>query len=128
MNIALWIVQILLALAFGASGFMKAFMPIDQLGAQMAWVNDVNPLLMVRLPGIAEVLGAIGLILPSALRIQPRLTVYAAYALALVMVLAAIFHISRGEYSDLVPNIVLLALSLFVGYGRTKLAPIEPRS
>lgn len=127
MNIALWIVQILLALAFGLFGFSKAFMPIDQLAAQMPWVLEFNSLLMVRLPGVAELLGAIGLIVPSIVRIQPKLTVWAAYGLALVMVLAAIFHISRGEYSNIGLNIVLLALSLFVGYGRSKLAPIAPR-
>ena len=91
MNIVLWIVQILLALAFLGAGISKAFMPIDSLGAQMPWVLDVNPLLMVRLPGIAEILGAIGLIVPSIVRIQPKLTVWAAYALALVMALAIIF-------------------------------------
>ena len=94
----------------------------------MAWFVDVNPLLMVRLPALDEILGAIGLILPSALRIQPRLTVWAAYGLALVMVLAIIFHLSRGETANIVPPLVLLALSLFVAYGRSKLAPIEPRS
>ena len=128
MNIVLWIVQILLALAFLGAGVSKAFLPIDQLSTQMAWVADVNPLLMVRLPAIAEILGAIGLIVPSIVRIQPKLTVWAAYALALVMALAAVFHLSRGETSLMIPNLVLLALSLFVGYGRSKLAPIAPRS
>ncbi len=127
MNIVLWIVQILLAFAFLGAGVSKTFMPIEQLSAQMPWVLDVNPLLMVRLPGIAEILGALGLILPSATRIQPKLTVWAAYALALVMALAAGFHLMRGETADIVPNLVLLALSLFVAYGRSKLAPIAPR-
>jgi len=127
MNIVLWILQILLALAFGAAGFSKAFMPIDELAVNMAWVADVNPLLMVRLPGIAELIGAIGLILPSITRIRPYLTVWAAYALALVMALALVFHIFRGEFNDLLPSIILMLLSLFVGYGRSKLAPIAPR-
>jgi len=127
MNIVLWIVQVLLALAFFGAGFSKAFMPIEQLSTQMAWVADVNPLLMVRLPGIAEIVGALGLILPSATRIQPKLTVWAAYALALVMAMAAVFHLTRGETGEVIPTVVLLVLSLFVGYGRTKLAPIAPR-
>ena len=127
MNIALWIVQILLALVFTASALPRLFLPIEQLPASMAWALDVNPLLMVRLPALAEILGAIGLIVPSVVRIQPKLTVWAAYGLALVMVLAIIFHISRGEYGNIVSNIVLLALSLFVAYGRSKLAPIAPR-
>lgn len=127
MNIALWIVQILLALVFTASALPRLFLPIEQLPAQMAWALDVNPLLMVRLPAFAEILGAIGLIVPSVVRIQPKLTVWAAYGLALVMVLAVIFHITRGEYGNIVSNIVLLALSLFVAYGRSKLVPIAPR-
>ena len=93
----------------------------------MPWVLDSNLLLAVRLPGIVEILGAIGLIVPSAVRIRPKLTVWAAYGLALTMVLAAIFHITRGEYSSVPPNLVLLALSLFVAYGRSKLAPIAAR-
>lgn len=127
MNIALWIVQILLALVFLGAGFSKAFLPIEDLGAQMAWVLDVSPWLMVRLPGWAEVAGALGLVLPSVTRIQPRLTPVAAAGLALVMLLAAIFHLSRGEFDDIIPNIVLMLLTGFVAYGRWKLAPIPPR-
>ena len=127
MNIALWVVQGLLALAFLVAGFTKTFQPISELTTQMAWVNDVNPLLMVRLPGIAEIAGAIGLILPSVTRIQPRLTPLAAAGLALVMLLALLFHISRGEFGSVVPNIVLMLLSAFVAYGRWKLLPIAPK-
>lgn len=102
-------------------------MPIDQLSAQMPWVLDVNPLLMVRLPAVAEIAGVIGLTLPSMLRIRPKLTVWAAYGLALLMLLAAIFHLLRGEFGNVIINVVLLALSLFVAYGRSKLSPIAPR-
>ncbi len=78
MNIALWIVQILLAVVFGLAGFGKLG-PIEQVGAQMAWVLDANALFMVRLPAVAEILGAVGLILPSALRIRsPADTVWMA--------------------------------------------------
>ena len=126
MNIVLWIIQILLAIAFAFAGFNK-LKPIDQISAQMPWVLDVNPLLMVRLPAVAEIAGAIGLVLPSAFRIQPKLTVWAAYGLALVMLLAAIFHLTRGEFGSIIPNVVLLALCLFVAYGRSKLSPIAPR-
>ena len=126
MKIALWIVQILLALFFLAVGFMKTFTPIAELGAQMAWVNDVSPL-FVRLPGIAEIAGALGLILPSVTRIQPKLTPLAAAGLALVMILAALLHLSRAEFGPVVQNIVLLALAAFVAYGRWKIAPIAAR-
>lgn len=123
MNIALWIVQGLLALAFCAAGFMKGFSPTAELAANMPWINDV-PSWVPRLAGIAELLGGLGLILPSVLRIQPRLTVMAAWGLVAVMVLAAIFHISRGEYDALLPNIILGGLAGFVAYGRSKLHPI----
>jgi hypothetical protein len=101
---------------------MKLLTPMDQLAANMAWVNAV-PELLVRFIGLAEVLGALGLILPAATRIQPQLTPLAAGGLALIMVLASIFHLSRGETFMLMPNAVV-----FVAYGRWKWAPIAPRS
>lgn len=127
MNIASWIVQGLLALAFAAAGFMKTFTPIDQLAAQMPWVNDVGAW-VPRLAGIAEILGAIGLIVPALTRIQPKLTVYAAYGLIAVMVLAAIFHLSRGEGPMVVPNLVFSILAGFVAWVRTSKAPIAAKS
>ena len=126
MKIALWIVQILLALAFLAAGFSKTFSPMAELGTQMAWVNDVSPL-MVRAPGIAELLGALGLILPAVTRIQPKLTVLAALGLMLVMLFAVILHLFRGEFGGAVPPVILFVLSGFVAYGRWVLAPIAPR-
>ncbi len=127
MNIALWIVQILLAFVFLMAGVTKTFTSIPELALQMAWVAEVNPWLMVRLPGIAEVAGALGLILPSLTRIQPKLTPLAAAGLALVMLLAAIFHLVLGDFGGIPPNIVLLLLSAFVAYGRWKLVPIAPK-
>lgn len=127
MKYALWIVQVLLALAFLASGAMKLLTPMDQLSANMAWVNAV-PELLVRFIGLAEVAGAVGLILPAATRIQPQLTPLAAAGLALIMVLASIFHLSRGETFMLAPNGVLFLLAVFVAYGRWKWAPIASRN
>lgn len=80
----------------------------------------------MRFIGIAELIGAVGLILPSALRIQPRLSALAAAGLVLVMVLGSVFHLTRGE--NFAPPLVLFALSTFVAYGRWKLAPIAPKS
>jgi uncharacterized membrane protein YphA (DoxX/SURF4 family) len=126
MRIALWIVQSVLALAFLGAGFTKTFTPLDELAAAMPWVADV-PSFLPRFIGVAEILGAVGLVLPAATRILPRLTPLAAMGLMTVMVLAAGFHVSRGEFEGLVPNAVLFALSAFVAWGRTKRAPIEPR-
>ena len=128
MKIALWVVQILLALAFGASGFMKLTLPIADIAANTGpWATAV-PALLVRFIGLSEVAGALGLILPAVTRIQPRLTSLAAIGLAIIMILAAIFHATRGEFAAILPNVVLLALAAFVAYGRMNLAPIEPRS
>jgi putative oxidoreductase len=125
MNIALWIVQGLLALAFGMAGFSKAFMPLDQLAVQMAWVAD-TPGWIVRFAGIAELFGAVGLILPAALRIRPGLTPMAAADLALVMVLAATLHLFRGEFAFMVPPAILFSLSMFVAWGRFRGRRIRP--
>ena len=127
MKLALWIAQALLALAFLAAGAMKLTQPLATLATSMAWTADV-PGALVRLIGLAEVLGALGLVLPAATRIRPRLTPLAAAALALVMVLAAILHLARGEAMMLPVNLILLALLAFVAWGRTARAPIAPRA
>jgi uncharacterized membrane protein YphA (DoxX/SURF4 family) len=124
MNIALWIVQILLALAFAMAGIMKVTQPIDRLETRMGWVKDVGPR-GVRLIGSLEILGAIGLILPAVTGILPWLTPVAAAGLALTMVGAMITHGRRGEYSSIGANLVLLVLSLIVVYGRFVIVPIS---
>lgn len=126
MKYVLWFVQALLALAFLAAGFMKLTTPIDQLAQSMVWVSAV-PVWLVKFIGLAEMAGALGMILPALTRVQPQLTPLAGVGLGLVMLFAIIFHISRGEIGFIVPNIVLLALAAFVAYGRWKLAPIAPR-
>jgi uncharacterized membrane protein YphA (DoxX/SURF4 family) len=124
MNIALWIVQILLALAFAMAGIMKVTQPIDRLETRMEWVKDVGPR-GVPLIGSLEILGAIGLILPAVTGILPWLTPVAAAGLALTMVGAMITHGRRGEYSGIGVNVVLLVLALFVVYGRFVIVPIS---
>ena len=117
MNIVVWIVQGLVALIFLAAGSMKAFTPLATLGKRMTWVNNV-PAAFVRFLGIAEILGAIGLILPLATGIAPWLTVAAAIGLVIVMLSASIFHASRQEGSRIGMNIVLLLLALFIVVAR----------
>ena len=124
MNIALWVVQILLAIAFGLAGIMKVTQPIDRLETRMGWVKSVGPG-GVRLIGSLEILGAIGLILPAVTGILPWLTPVAASCLALTMIGAIITHGRRGEYSQIGINIVLLLLTLFVAYGRFVIIPIS---
>ncbi|MEZ4590518.1 MAG: DoxX family protein [Chloroflexota bacterium] len=117
MNIALWIVQGLLAIAFLMAGGMKMAQPKEKLAQNMAWVEDFSPN-TIRIIGLLEVLGAIGLILPWALTILPELTGIAAVGLVLTMIGAAITHVRRGETQMLAPNIVLGALAAFVAVGR----------
>ena len=128
LNIGLWVAQVLLAIAYLAAGSMKLFTPIDALGAMMAYVPTM-PELFIRFVGLMEILGAIGLILPSVTRRLPVLTPVAAFGLAVVQVAAIILHATRGETAMSLPaNLVLLALSLFIIWGRTKKAPIAARS
>jgi uncharacterized membrane protein YphA (DoxX/SURF4 family) len=125
LHIGLWVAQGLLALAFGFAGFMKATAPIEQLAeGGMSFVNAYGAG-TVRFIGISELLGAIGLILPSALRIKPILTPLAAIGLAIIMVLAAIYHITHGE--PFLPNIFLFLLAVFIAWGRMKKVPIPTK-
>ncbi|MCC5621586.1 DoxX family protein [Nostoc sp. CHAB 5715] len=126
-SIGLWVAQILLAVAFGGAGIMKLFQPIEALGAMMNWVN-VSPELLVRFIGLVEIAGALGMILPALTRILPGLTPLAALGFAVIQVLAIGVHAWLGETAMSLPmNLVLLALSLFVLWGRTRKAPISPR-
>jgi putative oxidoreductase len=123
MNIALWIVQGLLALAFLLAGSMKAFAPLNTMRKNMSWANDVAAP-FVRFIGVAELLAAIGLILPAITGIQSWLTIAAALGLVVVMVSASIFHASRREYQTIGMNVVLLLLASFVVLGRWAMAPL----
>ena len=120
MNIALWIVQVLLALEFLFAGGAKFLMPVQEMtrGTSLS-------VSFLHFIGVAEVLGAIGLILPSALRIRPFLTPLAASGLIIIMIGATVTTASQGPKA-LVPAVVGL-LAAFVAYGRWRLAPLSPR-
>ena len=94
---------------------MKLFKPED---LPFPWVKD-HPDLVV-LTGVVDLLGGLGIVLPAMLRIQPRLTVFAAYGIIALMTLATIFHISRGEAKDIGFNIFMLSLAVFVAWGRPR--------
>ncbi len=125
--IVLWIAQVALALMFGMAGIMKATSPMVDLATKMAWTAAL-PEVLVRFIGVSELAGALGLILPSVTRIQPRLTPLAAMGLVTVMLLASAFHLSRGEAQVLPINFTLAGLAALVAWGRLKRAPISPRS
>jgi len=122
MNVAVWIVQILLALAFGAAGVMKITQPREKLAVNMKWVEDFAPN-TVKGIGTLELLAALGLILPFLTGILPVLTPLAAVGLILTMIGAIITHIRRGESPMAVINLVLLVLAAFVAYGRFVAVP-----
>ena len=115
MNTALWITQGILAAMFAMAGVMKSSQPIDKLVKSVTWA-DRFPLSTVRLIGVAEFLGALGLILPWLLNIVPILTPIAASGLALVQFLAIFHHAKHKESKAIVFNIIILSLAAFVAY------------
>lgn len=127
-NIGLWAAQIVLALVYLMAGGMKLLQPMETLaGMGMGYATEM-PELFARFVGLAEVLGAIGLILPAATRILPYLTPSAAVGLSIVQVAAIILHAVRGETAMTLPvNLILLALSLFIVWGRQRKSAIAPR-
>ena len=117
MNIALWIIQSILAAMFVMAGVMKSTQPIDKLVKTVTWA-DRFPLTTVRIIGVCELLGAIGLILPWLLNIVPVLTPIAASGIALVQFLAIFHHAKHKENNALAFNIVLMCMAAFIAYGR----------
>lgn len=124
MNAIIWIVQILLALAFIGAGIMKVTQPIDKLGERMKWVYDIQPSSLVRVIGALEILGALGIILPALTGILPWLTPIAAGGLVLTMVGAFLLSVTHGRYGEAAANLVLLALAAFIIYGRLVAVPL----
>ena len=125
MNIVLWILQYLLGIYFIFTGVIHFIVP-PGLPQQMAWMYELLPSLHY-LSGAAEILGGLGLILPGLIRIQSRLTYLAALGLVLVMLGAAVWHVSRGEFQNIIMNLVLAGLAGFIAYGRWRLSPLKDR-
>jgi len=123
MNILLWVLQGLLALAFFAHGWMFLFPPAE-IAVQM---NALLPRWFQLFLGVAEILAAVGLTLPGLARIQPWLVPSAAVGIVIVMICATILHVARGEVNSAVITAVLLALATFVAYMRWRVAPIQSR-
>ena len=116
MTIALWTVQGLLVAFFLAVGIAHTFMPLEKLKEQATWVRVVNPTL-VRLIGILEFLGAVGLVAPIASGVMPWLTPWAGLGLTAAMLCATVFHISRREYDAMPVNLIPLLLAAFFTIG-----------
>jgi hypothetical protein len=118
----LWVLQGLLAALFLFAGAVKLVLPLEALAGPIAL-----PGLFMRFIGVAEVAGALGLVLPSLLRIQPRLTPVSALGLVIIMIGATVLTGMTGPVATaLVPGVVGV-LAGFVAYGRLQAAPIAPR-
>jgi len=119
MVIALWIAQVLLAGMYGMAGGMKTFQPDGvRKNPQMTWAHDKQDG-YIRFVGVSELLGALGVILPILTGILMWLTPLAAVGLSIIQVLAIFMvHLPKKEYQVIPMNVVLLALSIFVAYGR----------
>lgn len=118
MNVALWVVAVVLGVAFIVAGTIKALRPKDQLAAMgMGWTDDYSAG-AVKAIGVLEILAGIGLILPAAVDILPVFVPLAALGLVIVMVGAAVVHARRKEYPLIGVNVLLLLLAAFVAWGR----------
>jgi uncharacterized membrane protein YphA (DoxX/SURF4 family) len=124
LNIALWILQVLLAVVYLMHGWLMVAPPAEM-------VEMINAQLGVGLRmfiGVAELLAVAGLILPGVTRIMPWLTSVAAAGLMIVMASATVVHISRGEGSSAIMAAVLFVLVTVVAYARWKVRPIAART
>ncbi len=118
MNIVLWIIAGLLAVAFAGAGLMKLAQPKEKLAASgMGWTEQFSPG-AIKAIGALEVLAAIGLILPALLDTATVLVPLAALGLVLMMIGAAVTHARRKENPMIGVNVVLLILAAVVAWGR----------
>lgn len=123
MNIALWILQVLLAALFLWHGWFFVAPPAEMVEMLNSFLAPGFRIFI----GVAELLAAAGLILPGVTRIIPWLTAWAAVGLMIVMGSATIFHLFRGEIGSAISAAVLFVLVTFVAYMRWKVKPILPR-
>lgn len=124
LNVSLWLAQALQALLYVGTGIFKLVTPIPELAALWPWAGEQPHLVPVT--AVADLLGGLGLLLPALLRLRPGLTRLAALGCAVLQVAAISFHFWRGEQANTPFNFVLLALAVFVFWGREK-APVRAR-
>ena len=124
MDVLLWVLQVLLAVAFLAHGWLFLSPPASMVEVMNA---SIRPAFQIFI-GVAEVLAAVGLTLPAITRVLPWLVPCAAAGLMVVMVGATILHTARGEVSSAITTALLLVVCTFVAYMRWRVRPIAPRS
>jgi hypothetical protein len=123
MNMLLWVLQVLLAAAFLAHGWLF-LAPPPEIAVQM---NASLPRWFQLFIGVAEVLAAVGLTLPPLTGVLPWLVTWAAGGIMIVTASATVFHLTRGEISSAATTLVLLAVATFVAYMRHRVVPIGVR-
>jgi hypothetical protein len=126
LRIGLWIAQSLLSVTFVGTAVWKVATPLPTLAAMIPWAGQVSLGFLYFTAG-ADLAGGLGVLLPSLTRIKPNLAVLAAWGCVALQACAIAFHLSRGEGANTPFNFLLLALSLFVAWGRRK-AIVLPRS
>ncbi len=128
MNRTLWTLQIIWGFFFSVNGFGKIVWVNnalwEQAQKQVPWFSAVGQDLLIFIV-VCEFLGGIGLILPAMTGVKPKLTAFAGVGLTTVMVLAAAFHVVRGEYGFVIVNVGLGSVPAFIAYGRLVVRPIE---
>jgi hypothetical protein len=122
MNILLWVLQILAALLYGASGVMKVFM-FDKVSADVPSFGALPREAWMAL-GILELVCTVGLVVPAALHWKPALTVVAATVLAIESLVFIWVHVQYREIPPIIMSCVLGLLMAFIAYGRLVLKPV----
>ena len=122
MNIALWIVAGVFGIAYVAGGIIKLTMPYEKYAAKLGWPEDFTPG-NVRFMGVVEILGGLGLVLPGLVDIAPVLVPVAASCMALYMAGAITERLRRGEYKELLGDLLFLAAMIFIAWGRFAIEP-----
>lgn len=117
MLVFLWVAEIVLALLYLGLGVMRLVQPYDKLVRVLRWPADF-PAWAVKLIGLAEILGALGLIIPAAADVAPILTPIAACALGMLMAGAVAVHLRRRERQRVALPCILLAVNVFIAIGR----------
>lgn len=126
MNKGLWAAQILMGIFFIYVGVLHFIVP-EGLPDAFSWMYDLSDTLHW-ISGTAEILGGLGLILPAVTGIMPQLVPLAAEGLIVVMVGAVIYHLARGEFQNVVSNLLWIAVGAFIAWGRTKRHPLPART
>lgn len=127
-RVVLWTAQGLIFAAFLFFGFQKLALAPEALAAMWHSQWPMEHPLLLRVTGVIDAAGGLGILLPALTRVQPQLTVWAAGGCVLLQILAIVFHVSRGEAMATPLNLVLLALCAFILWGRTRRAPIASRA